>query len=235
MGAAELQQHARGAARFWVFGIHLLSSYRKLRPLQSAYSYKGGVAGAAVAATRPQVTRRGPRCVAWAWLIGAWFAAQAFAAPFSADAVKATYLFRFASYVEWPESAKGESPFVIGVVGADDVIVHLQRLLAGMTIQGRSAVVRRVRAPGDVAGVHILYVGPNVFQSAHALRMRAIDKPILLVTDSRQGLEGGAIINFIEVNRNLRFEISLAVAERSGLKIDSALLSVAAHVDTRKE
>ena len=38
---------------------------------------------------------------------------------------------------------------------------------------------------------------------------------------TRLGLDGGGIINFIEVNRNLRFEISLNAADRSGLKINS--------------
>lgn len=159
---------------------------------------------------------------------------QAFAAQFSIDAVKATYLFRFASYVAWPESARGEGPFVIGVIGGEDVEVHLQRLLSGMSVQGKPARVRRVRNAEDLEGVHILYVGANVFRSSRPLRLRAIEKPILLVTDSRDGLEGGGVINFIEIDRNLRFEISLEAAHRSGLKIDSALLSVAARVNARR-
>jgi hypothetical protein len=153
------------------------------------------------------------------------------AAPFTADAVKAAYLFRFASYVEWPESSKDDEVFIIGVIGAEDVAVHLERLLTGMSVRGRPAKVRRVRTVEDLAGVHIVYVGANVFRSSRPLRLRAIEKPILLVTDSRDGLEGGGVINFVEVNRNLRFEISLDAADRAGLRIDSALLAVAAHVD----
>jgi hypothetical protein len=158
-------------------------------------------------------------------------AAQAFSAQFSTEAVKAAYLFRFASYVAWPESGNSDAPFIIAVAGAEDVAAHLERLLTGMSVQGRPAKVRRVRIEDDLAGVQILYVGADVFRSARPLRLRAIEKPILLVTDSRDGLDGGAVINFIEVNRNLRFEISLDAADRSGLKIDSALLSVAARVD----
>lgn len=160
-------------------------------------------------------------------------ASLASAAQFSIDAVKAAYLYRFASYVEWPEAAKGEA-FVIGVVGAEDVAVHLEHLVNGMSIRGKPARVRRVRTADDLNGVHIFYVGANVFRSVRALRMSATEKPILLVTDSRDGLAGGGVINFIEVDRNLRFEISLSAADRSGLKIDSALLSVAARVDARR-
>ncbi|HUQ11828.1 MAG TPA: YfiR family protein [Steroidobacteraceae bacterium] len=162
-------------------------------------------------------------------------AAQVFSAQFSIEAVKAAYLFRFASYVEWPESMNGDDPFIIGVIGAEDVAVHLEHLLNGMSVQGRAAQIRRVRTADDIEGLHILYVGANVFRSSRPLRLRVIEKPVLLVTDSRDGLEGGGVINFIEVNRNLRFEISLDAAQRSGLKIDSALLSVAARVDVRKK
>jgi hypothetical protein len=157
------------------------------------------------------------------------------AAQFSIDAVKAAYLFRFTSYVEWPASAKDDAPFVIGVVGAEDVTVHLERLLTGRVVGGRPAQVRRVRTVSDLQGLRILYVGERVFRSSHELREYARAKPILLVTDNRLGLEGGGVINFIEVDRNLRFEISLEAAERNGLKIDSALLSVAARIAKKGE
>lgn len=174
------------------------------------------------------------RRVLLSWIFLALIAVPALPAPFSIDAVKAAYLFRFASYVEWPEDTQ-RGPFIIGVVGAEDVAVHLEHLLNGMAVQGRPASVRRVRDTNDLGGVHILFVGANVFKSSRPLRLRAIERPILLVTDHRDGFEGGGVINFIEANSNLRFEISLDAAERSGLKIDSALLAVAARVDMRKQ
>jgi hypothetical protein len=166
-------------------------------------------------------------------VLTALLAVPAPAAQFSIDAVKAAYLFRFASYVEWPNGRGGDEPFVFGVYGADDVAVHLERLATGMNLRGRPAQVRRVNGVDDLAGVQILYVGPRVFRGARALRERAAGRRILLVTDNRDGLAGGGVINFIELDRNLRFEISLDAADRSGLRIDSALLSVAARVDVR--
>jgi hypothetical protein len=166
-------------------------------------------------------------------VLAGFSASLAQAAQYSAEAVKAAYLFRFAQYVEWPEAPAGV-PFVIAVSGADDVAVHLERLLPGMTVNGRRAVVRRVTRAQDLEGVHILFVGASAFKRTRALRRLAIERPILMVTESEDGIDGGAVINFIEVDRNLRFEISLDAAERSGLKIDSALLSVAARVDSRR-
>lgn len=159
-------------------------------------------------------------------------APQAQSAQFSVEAVKAAYLFRFAQYVEWPAQPL-DVPFVIAVSGGSDVAVHLERLLPGMTVNGHRAVVRRVSRPQDLEGVHILYVGADAFARTRALRTRAVERPILIVTDNERGLDGGGVINFIEVDRNLRFEISLNAADRSGLKINSALLAVAARVERR--
>ena len=155
-------------------------------------------------------------------------------AQFSVEAVKAAYLFRFAQYVEWPSLA-ADSPFVIAISGAEDVAVHLERLLPGMSVNGHRVVVRRLTRAQELDGVHILYIGAKAFSRTRALRTQAIDRPILVVTDHELGLDGGGIINFIEVDSNLRFEISLIAADRSGLKINTQLLSVAARVERRPQ
>jgi hypothetical protein len=156
------------------------------------------------------------------------------AAVFSAEAVKAAFLYRFASFVEWPEDAPA-GPFVIAIAGADEVAKQLDDLLPRVNINGRAAQVRRVSKPNDLDGVHILYVGPDSLSRTRALRTAALDRPILIVTDDAHGLDSGGVINFVEAERNVRFEISLLAADRARLKINSALLSVAARVERRPQ
>ena len=139
-------------------------------------------------------------------------------AQFSVEAVKAAYLFRFAQYVEWPPLA-ADAPFIIAVSGAEDVAVHLDRLLPGMSVNGHRVEVRRVTRGQELHGVHILYIGADAFARTRTLRARAVELPILVVTDNELGLDGGGVINFIEIDRDLRFEISLIAADRSGTKI----------------
>ena len=154
------------------------------------------------------------------------------AETFSVEAVKSAFLYRFASYVEWPADAP-TSPLVIAVAGDDGVARQLESLLPRMAANRRPVELRRVARAADLDGVHILYVGPKALARTRSLRAAALDRPILLVTDAVHGLDTGAVINFIEVNRNVRFEISVIAADRARLRIDSALLSVAAHVERR--
>jgi hypothetical protein len=158
----------------------------------------------------------------------------AWAETFSVEAVKAAFLYRFASYVEWPADSP-VTPFVIAVAGAEDVAKQLDQLLPRMKVHGQRVEVRRVARVAELDGVHILYVGPQLTARSRSLRAAAMKRPILIVTDDPRGLDAGGIINFIEANRNVRFEISLIAADRSRLKIDSALLSVAARVERRPQ
>jgi hypothetical protein len=104
-----------------------------------------------------------------------------------------------------------------------------------MTMHGRPTQVRRVSRVAQLDGIHILYVGPALLSRTRALRAAAIGRPILIVTDDRAGLDAGGVINFLESNRNVRFEISLLASDRARLRIDSALLSVAARVERRPQ
>jgi hypothetical protein len=167
--------------------------------------------------------------------IGLCVYARSHAAVFSADAVKAAFLFRFASFVQWPADVPATGPFIIGVADGDPVADQLDRLLPGMTVRGQPAEVRRLSRPEELGGVRILYVGPGAAVRTRALRAKAATLPILLVTDRDDGLEGGGVINFVDAPRNVRFEVSLAAADRARLTIDSALLAVAARVQRRAQ
>jgi hypothetical protein len=160
--------------------------------------------------------------------------AQLRAETFSVDAVKAAFLYRFASYVEWPADSP-EQPFVIAVAGNEDVAQQLEELLPRVKVRGKAAQVRRVTRVADLDGTHILYVGPEQLSRTRSLRAAALERPVLIVTDDSRGLDAGAVINFVEASRNVRFEISLIAADRARLKIDSALLSVAARVERRPQ
>jgi hypothetical protein len=163
--------------------------------------------------------------------MSAVFAPAAHGQVFSADAVKAAFLHRFASYIEWPPEAMGEGPFVIAVAGGEEVARHLDSLLPGIAVHGRRAEVRRVTRATELTGVHIFYVGADMLGRTRELRAAAMDQPILVVTDGDTGFDGGGAINFLEAERRVRFEVSLPAAERNRLRVDSALLQVAARVE----
>jgi hypothetical protein len=149
---------------------------------------------------------------------------------YTADSVKAAYLYHFGGYVDWAQAKAPEEPLRIGVVGSEAVAAELRRILPGRTIQKRPVVVRELRRGDDAASLDVLYVGPEEPERGDALIKAAQQGGVLIVTDSDKGLEQGGIINFVLHDSRVRFEISLAAAERAGLKLSSRLLSAAVRV-----
>lgn len=160
-------------------------------------------------------------------------APAAHAASFSSNEIKAAFLYRFASYVEWPQAAPAAT-FVIGIAGADGIADELERLVPSVRIDERPVEVRRVATAADLDGVQILYIGAGS-RMPGPLRDAALTapRPILVVTDQSQAMPSGAVINLVELDRKVRFEVSLVEAERRGLKLNSGLLSVAIRIDGR--
>ena len=153
---------------------------------------------------------------------------------YSEDAVKAAFLYRFAGYVDWPQDIATQAPrasFTIAVLGDDGVVRELQKLLPTHAIKNHPADVRRIRRIQDLGDAQMLYISPRHRGDLHTLLAALAMRPVLVVTDEEDGLEEGSTVNFLLLDRRVRFEVSLAAAERSGLKISSELLSVAAHVE----
>jgi len=144
--------------------------------------------------------------------------------------VKAAFLFKFGGYVEWPESAfsSKDAPIVIGVAGADALAEELSQVVAGRTMNGRPVTIRRIPSGELPLSLHVLFIGRSEVGRLNEVSSQG--RPVLTVTDIDRGLAQGSIINFIVVDRRVRFEIALDTAKRNGLRIGAPLLSVAMRV-----
>jgi prepilin-type processing-associated H-X9-DG protein len=146
--------------------------------------------------------------------------------------VKAAFLYKFAAYVDWPDSAFAapDSPIVIGVAGDEAIASELGRITAGRQVKGRGFAIRRVADTENLGGLHILFVGRG--ESARLLQFSRASqsRPILLVTEAENERGPGGIINFVLVDGHVRFWIANQEAEKRGLKLSSRLLSVAQNV-----
>ena len=145
--------------------------------------------------------------------------------------VKAAYLFKFLSYVDWPAAAfsGAKAPFVIGIVDAEEVRGTLSDIVRDRQAHGRPVEVRRL-GDGDLPeGLHALFVG----RAAAGAIPRYVGRPgLLLVSEADGALDQGAMINLVRVGDRVRFEVAPQAAENSGLHISSRLLALAQAIRT---
>jgi hypothetical protein len=144
-------------------------------------------------------------------------------------AVKATYLYKLAPFVDWPSGtfASPDAPFDICVLGRDPFKDYLEKAIAGRKLGTHPFEVRRldVLAPDDDCQVvFISYARAERIRQA----LRALDgKPVLTVTDSGAARGPGSIVQFVISHGHVRFEIDNRAAARNRLVISSKLLNLA--------
>ncbi len=160
------------------------------------------------------------------------FVMKAQAADSSVEAaIKATYLYKFPPFIEWPANALASlRTFTLCVVGVDPLGAVLDQAVAGQTIKDRPIVVRRMNAISDDAGCQLVYATGSVGQSVASILAVLRGKPVVTVTDSARDPELKGILNFVIVDNRVRFEIDDNAAAAAGLTISSKLLSLATRV-----
>ena len=154
-------------------------------------------------------------------------------AGYPADEIEAAFLYRFAGFVHWPQGALKGSTFKLAVLNDEAVASDLKRMLPNNELQGRRVQVQSITRIEQLGHAQILYIGESDAGRLRRWLALIASRPVLVVTNQPGGLEAGSTINFLLVDSHVRFEISLAAAQRSGLDISADLLSVAMHVQGR--
>jgi hypothetical protein len=140
--------------------------------------------------------------------------------------IKAEMLFNIAKFVSWPPAtAGGQMTFTI--LGEDDLAAVLASTLSTKSINGRKVFVRFVRRVSDARDSQILFVAgseasriPEVLEALRGL-------PVLTVADVPGFTAMGGMVDFVQENEKVRFEINPSSAERSQLKISARVLALA--------
>jgi hypothetical protein len=150
-------------------------------------------------------------------------------------AVKATYLYKFGPFVEWPAEALAtpDSPFTLCIAGHDPFGMVLDQAVIGQQVNGHPIAIRRMGVVTANSGCQVLFLGGSPEQSIGAGLIAVRGSPVLTVTDAQGLIAPHGIIDFVIVENHVRFSIDDAAAAANGLAISSQLLSLAQSVRPR--
>jgi hypothetical protein len=145
--------------------------------------------------------------------------------------IKAAFLYNFTKFIDWPTPASGTpGPFQVCVLADARFTSAVDRIIAGESVEGRPLARMDPQSPDDARQCAILYVGHGHRDRAAPLLAAVRQLPVLTVGDAPRFVEGGGTIGFVLENNRVRFDVSPAAAQRSGLQVSSKLLRVARHV-----
>jgi hypothetical protein len=148
-------------------------------------------------------------------------------APVRESQVKAAFLHKFASFVEWPGSSfpRPDTPLRIAVVGDDNVWRDLDELARDRDRDGRPVLVSRLTPADSLAGQHIVYVRGSAARVADVLAR--VPEGVLTVADADGTHPRGSVLSFFDEDGRVRFGASIDAAARQKLRLSSRLLTVA--------
>jgi len=141
--------------------------------------------------------------------------------------VKATLLYKFSKFVEWPAATfdKPDAPIMLCILGKDPFGEFLN-IIKGKRVKGRLFLIGKHSDVLSTGGCHILFVSSSEKENLGAVLSNLKNRPVLTVSDIKGFARQGGMINLIIAGKKVRFEINPAAAERSGLKISSRLLKL---------
>ena len=143
--------------------------------------------------------------------------------------VKATYLYNFARFTEWPAKDAGEKndTFAVCVLGQDPFGPILDTILAGEAIDGKHMVHRRISAVQDAGNCRIVFISSSEESRLNETLAVLGKMSALTVSDISDFSARGGMIQFVVERNKVRFEVNLQTTGRAGLMLSSELLKVA--------
>jgi hypothetical protein len=145
------------------------------------------------------------------------------------DQFKAAYLFNFVKFVEWPAtSAHDQEQLTVCFLGGEGVYRALAMGIDDKRVGARRLAARQVNSGEALSECHAVYFDAQAQAQAQLGGLREL--PVLTISDASQFTsKDGMIELFLDSNR-LRFNINVDNAHKSGLRISSSLLQLAASV-----
>jgi hypothetical protein len=146
------------------------------------------------------------------------------AAPVSEYQLKAVFLFNFAHFVEWPQTAlpADSAPFVIGVLGKDPFGSQLDEVVRGESVSGHPLAIERSADVARLRNSQILFIPAEVL--AHLNEILGALKGLSVLTVTEGPAPRGVIIDLVKEDNRIRLRIDLDAARAGNLTISSKLL-----------
>ena len=146
--------------------------------------------------------------------------------------LKVAYIYNIAKFTNWPEStwANASDPFNLCFYGDDHVSEDFFEL-KDKQINGHYIRLVKVQSKDDYKNCHIFYIDTPDRRRYRYLLSLIDQQSVLVVTDNSPFFDVGGLINLVETEQRLQFQVSKKQLADSQLKFSSKLLKLAILVD----
>jgi|SRR5271157_2397747 len=148
--------------------------------------------------------------------------------------MKAAYMGKIPSFVEWPASAANTSKtaFHLCTLGVYRFGIRLAQEVGKVTVGGRKIELRLVSKEQELDGCEMVFLSQSEAKRYGKILECLAGKSVLTVGETSGFLEAGGMVELSFEHDRLRMEVNLVAARSANLKVDARLLAMAKRVVT---
>jgi hypothetical protein len=140
--------------------------------------------------------------------------------------LKAAFIYNFTKFIEW-KTASGDNEFIIGIIGASPINDALIEVIKTETVNGKKIIIKQFNKAAEISDCHILFISRSAGAALEDILDKTAGKGMLIVSEQDGYAKNGTAINFVIVNRKLKFEANVKAINAAGLAASSQLLKLA--------
>lgn len=142
--------------------------------------------------------------------------------------VKAAFVYNFLKYVEWPATAgcKATESFKLGIWGLNPFDDFFDKF-KGKPVDN---CFLEISGTQSLDRFQAVFISSSEKAGLQAVLDELKPFPVLTIGDSPGFMQAGVMINLIQRDDKLGFEINMKAAKAAGLKISSQLLKLASEI-----
>lgn len=168
-------------------------------------------------------------------LVAVGIASAAFAQdpPPTEFQVKAAFLYKLATFVEWPENtwATTEDSITFAVLGQDPFGPTLDSIISGNNVSGHPIKVIRAQRLGQLEKCQVLFICPSEVDRLPAILTELQTYPVLVASDLDPAIAPGIMVYLRMSEAKVRLAINNYRVTEAGLSISSRVLKLADLLD----
>jgi hypothetical protein len=140
--------------------------------------------------------------------------------------IKAGLLYNFLKYTEWPPTSMEKFSSVSVCIFGDDPFEGYLQPMAGRTVNQRSIAIRKVNEIHETLTCQLLFVNANEKERWPQLRDSLKGKAVLTVSDFRDFVETGGMIEFARKDNHISVDLNMGAVTNAGLHMQDRLLKL---------
>ncbi len=145
--------------------------------------------------------------------------------------IESAYIFNFIKFVEWPDSVvKSGGNIRLCIMGNDELHATLATLNGRDVGEYKLQIMPRNWGSESIDSCHVLYIDEQEQRRFIPILKSLGQRPVLTISDIPNFAERGGNIGLIYRENKVLFEVNLASARITGLRLSSQMLNLAANI-----